>query len=168
MMQTVGFAAAVQENELNRILSEHNMGLAGELEEHVVIIADGKVLGGGLLWQLDVDLFHLLALGVDQECRNRGTGHRLLTEICSNPWKYCRDASDCSGSEYRITTMARGTAVSFYQKCGFKICDPSELSAPFGDQCVECPDRIECSPEAMIFTGKISLQEGKSTDEGDF
>ena len=159
-MRNIGFATAIQAGELNRILSEHNMGLAGEPEEHVVIMSEGKVLGAGLLWQLDEDLFHLLVLGVDQANRNRGTGQRLLKEICSNPWQYCRDASDCSGSEYRITTMARGTAVAFYQKCGFRICDSSELPEPFGDQCGECPDRKECSPEAMAFAGKVVIKEG--------
>ena len=167
-MQNIGFAAAVQKDELDRLLSEHNMGLAGEPEEHVVIMAEGKVLGGGLLWQLDEDLFHLLVLGMDQANRNRGIGQRLLTEICANPWQYCRDASDCSVSEYRITTMARGTAVAFYQKCGFKICDSGELPEPFGDQCEECPDRKECSPAAMVFAGRIALKEGKTPDEGIF
>ena len=167
-MQNIGFAAAVQKDELDRLLSEHNMGLAGEPEEHVVIMAEGKVLGGGLLWQLEEDLFHLLVLGVEQEYRNKGTGQRLLKEICSNPWRYCRDASDCSVSEFRITTMARGTAVAFYRKCGFKICEPAELPVPFGDQCCECPDRMECFPAAMIFSGKITFTEGKHADEDIF
>ena len=152
---SIGFAASRQEDELNNILQGHGMGLAGDIGDHVALVADGKVLGGGLLWQLDQDVFHLLVLGVAQDGRRQGIGGRLLNEICSNPWQYCRDAAEPVGASFRITTVARGEAVPFYQKCGFRTCDPDELPDPFGAQCGECPDRAECNPATMVFQGAV-------------
>lgn len=161
MKTSIGFAVAGQEAELNRILTGHGMGLAGDIDEHVVLVSEGKVLGGGLLWQLDQDAFHLLVLGVRQDGRGQGVGSRLLKEISADPWQYCRDAADRMGSAYRITTVARGDAVPFYQKCGFQSCDSAEFPPLFGNQCDECPDRGECKPEAMVFIGGIG-DEGRN------
>ena len=149
----IRFAESGQEEELNCILAGHDLAMAGETEDHAVLQEDGKILAGGLLWQMDEDLFHLLVLGVRQEDRNTGIGRQLLQEMCRNPWRYCSDATEPVGGSYRITTVARGQSVKFYLKCGFQACDFSGLSTPFDSQCDNCPDREECKPAAMVFKG---------------
>lgn len=161
-MQNIGFAATSQEAELNEILQGHGMGLAGDIDEHVVLTESGKLLGGALIWQLGEALFHLLVLGVCPNGRGKGYGRRLLAEICADPWRYCRDVADRGGEAYRITTMARGEAAPFYQKCGFAICTLSEIPDPFAGQCDECPDRAACNPAPMIFTFEADPNSGRS------
>ena len=154
--ESIDFAASEQREELGGILAGHDLAMAGETEDHVVLLDDGKILAGALLWQMDEGLFHLLVFGVRHEERNTGVGRRLLQEISRQPWKYCRDASEPGVGAYRITTVARGKSASFYQKCGFRACDFSLLPIPFDGQCDSCPDREECKPVAMDYQGAKS------------
>lgn len=147
------FAVASQGTDLEEILRGHGMGLAGDIGEHVVAMEQDQVFGGGLLCQLDQDLFHLLVLGVASDRRGTGIGKLLLAAMCRNPWRYCLDSADRLEGPYRITTMARGEAVPFYRKCGFQTCDAQEIPAVFAEQCDDCPSREECRPAPMLFIG---------------
>ena len=162
MEECIGFAADTQIDELSRILQEHDLGLAGEADEHVVLVKAGQVQGAGLLWQLDEDLFHLLTLGVAPAGRGQGVGGRLLRALCADPWSYCRDAAERTAGPYKITTVARGEAVTFYTKCGFSACEPDQLPDMFAGQCDLCPKREECAPVTMIYRSRAKDPERNS------
>lgn len=152
LKRTISFAGPADEDKLRGMLTATGMDLAGEVEEHVVFREGAEILAGGRLYQADEDLFHLLVFAVAERERGRGTGRRLLRELCERPWEYCRDAAEPPGRSYRITTVAKGGAAAFYKCCDYRECEVSLLPPPFDRQCEDCPDREQCGPVAMVFT----------------
>lgn len=153
LARTISFAGPADEEMLRSIMTATGMELAGEIEEHVVLREGAEILAGGRLYQADEDLFHLLVFAVAERERGRGTGRKLLRELCQRPWEYCRDAVETSGGSYRVTTVAKGDAADFYKRCDYRVCEASELPPPFDRQCEDCPDREACGPVAMVFEG---------------
>jgi len=151
--QRIVFARAADEDALRTILTEPGMDLAGGIEDHVVLKEGNQIIAGGMLYQVGADSFHLLVLAVAAQDRGRGAGRRLLREICARPWRYCRETAGVRRGPYWITTVARGKAAMFYNKCGFQKCDFSRLPPPFDRQCEECPDKKECGPAPLVFSG---------------
>jgi len=147
------FASDHDEEILREILLNSDMDLAGDIQEHVLIKKDNKIQGGGMLGQIDKDMFHLLVFAVKENERSQGIGSQLLQELMKQPWEYCQEEGNIADNAYKITTVAKGKSAKFYEKNGFIACDFSELTYPFNEQCDECPDRIECNPVAMLFTG---------------
>jgi len=149
---TIQFATCLDKRKLREICLAAGMDLAGKIEEHLVIKQDSILIGGAMLTQSDHDVFHLQLIAVDASCRSSGAGTHLLQQILRDPWNCCRDAVDGSGKGYRVTTVARGTAASFYRKHGFERCDFTEPANPFRNQCGTCPRRDDCNPVAMRFS----------------
>lgn len=152
MRNKIDFATSEDADELQDLFAGYGMGLAGDIDEHVLVKADEKILAGAMLSQIDTDFFHLLVFAVKEEGRNKGIGSQLLQELLRNPEKYCRFLDDSSNGSYKVSTVAKGDAKSFYKKNGFIACDFSELAEPYDEQCMECPDKAECNPVAMIVT----------------
>ncbi|TWH45644.1 GNAT family N-acetyltransferase [Sporomusa sp. KB1] len=150
MCTEIVFATGEDEAELQALFTGYGMGLAGDIEEHVLVKSDNKVLAGAMLAQLDTNFFHLLVFAVNEAGRNTGIGSQLLQEMINNPEKYCQNSFDSNDSLYKVTTVAKGDAVRFYEKNGFVACDFSELAEPYDEQCLECPDKEDCKPVAMI------------------
>lgn len=150
--RTISFAGPDDEEKLRDMLTATGMDLAGEIEEHVVLREGAEILAGGRLYQADEDLFHLLVFAVAESERGRGTGRRLLRELCERPWEYCRDAVKPLSGSFRVTTVAKGEAADFYKRCDYRMCETSLLPPPFDRQCEDCPDREPCAPVAMVFT----------------
>ncbi len=154
MPYQIEFATAAEEESLRNIFLASDMALVGDIEDHVVIKDDAGTYGGGLLYQLDVDLFHLLTIVVQGDGRSRGLGKKLLQPMLQNPWKYCRDAVGGPQQSYRVTTVSRGSSRGFYQKNGMVDCAFDELTEPFDRQCEVCPDLRECGSAAMVYQGQ--------------
>lgn len=152
MPVTIQFATRRDKKKLREICVAAGMELAGKIEEHLVLKQDAILIGGAMLNQSDHDVFHLQLIAVDARCRSNGAGGQLLQAMLRDPWSCCRDAIDGSSKGFRMTTVARGMAASFYHKHGFEHCDFTELAAPFRDQCGTCPERKDCNPVAMRFT----------------
>ncbi|WP_303720148.1 GNAT family N-acetyltransferase [Malonomonas rubra] len=151
MPYQIEFATAADEESLRSIFLASDMALVGDIEDHVVIKDEAGTYGGGLLYQLDVDLFHLLTIVVQNDGRSRGLGSQLLQALLQKPWSYCRDSVVEPAQSYRVTTVSRGVSRSFYQKNGLLDCDFDELTEPFARQCQFCPDQAECSSAAMVY-----------------
>jgi N-acetylglutamate synthase-like GNAT family acetyltransferase len=149
---TIQFATRRDKKRLREICVAAGMDLAGRIEEHLVIKQDSILIGGAMFTQSDHDVFHLQLIAVDASCRSSGAGSQLLQEMLRDPWSCCRDAVEGSGKGYLVTTIARGTAASFYHKRGFEYCDFAELADPFRDQCGTCHERAGCNPVAMRYT----------------
>jgi len=147
------FASDHDEEILRGILIDSNMDMAGDIQEHVLIKKNSEILGGGMLAQTGEDVFHLLVFAVGQQERSQGIGSLLLQELIKQPWKYCLGATGITDNQYSVTTVAKGESSNFYKKNGFIACDFSTLSYPFNEQCDECPDRMDCKPVAMLYTG---------------
>ncbi|MDT8899819.1 GNAT family N-acetyltransferase [Anaeroselena agilis] len=150
--RTITFAEPADEETLRTMFTAAGMDLAGEAEEHVVLRDGANILAGGRLYQADEDLFHLLVFAVAQGERGRGTGRRLMRELCERPWEYCRDAVEPTGGTFRITTMAKGESAAFYKRCDYRECEASLLPPPFDSQCEDCPDCEQCGPVAMVYS----------------
>lgn len=149
-MNEIAFATSKDEEELQELFTSYGMGLAGDIEEHVLVKTDNQVLAGAMLSQIDTNFFHLLVFAVREDGRNSGIGSQLLQGLLRTPEKYCRYPVDSTGHSYKITTVAKGDAVHFYEKNGFSACDFSKLAEPYDAQCLECPDQEDCKPVAMI------------------
>lgn len=154
----ITFASPDDEEVLQDVLSETDMGIAGDITEHAVIKKGNEILGGGMLGQTGEKRFHLLVFAVRQGDRGLGIGRRLINELIRQPWKYCLNSEGNAADDYKITTVAKGESAKFYKKNGFTVCDFSQLDYPFNQQCDDCPDRSRCNPAAMMFAG------GKTND----
>ncbi|NPV30103.1 MAG: GNAT family N-acetyltransferase [Firmicutes bacterium] len=152
MEYIISFARKADEEGVRRLLSEHKMGMLGEVEDYVVLKSAGEVCAVGRLVQTGKDYFHLEVFGVKNGLRRKGVGGLLLSKIISSPGEYCRCASIVPGA-YKVTTVARGEAASFYIKHGFRPCSFSNLASPYDVQCDDCPDRGTCRPLPMMFEG---------------
>lgn len=156
MTYQVRLANNDDETQLQAILQASDMDLVSAIEDHVVIADDQGVCGGGLIFQMDENYFHLLTIAVRQEERSRGIGSILLRHILQRPWECCKDAVFKSAAPYKVTTVARGKSRRFYLKNGLDQCEFSDLVPPFVDQCDTCPDVDTCNGVAMTYTGAVS------------
>lgn len=154
MSYQIEFATASDEEGLRRIFLASDMAVVGDAADHVVIKDSAGVCGGGLLYQLDEDLFHLLTIVVQGDGRSRGIGSRLLQAMLQDPWGHCRDAVGERGKQYSVTTVSRGSSRKFYQKNGMIDCTFRELVEPFDRQCEACPELVSCGSAAMVYKGQ--------------
>ena len=154
MAYQVRLATNDDEKDLQAILQASDMDLVSDIEDHVVIVDGEGVCGGGLIFQMDVNYFHLLTIAVRQHERSRGIGSTLMKQIVEKPWTCCNDARFNPDQPYRLTTVARGKSRAFYIKNGLTQCQFSDLVPPFIDQCETCPDVAECNGVAMTYSGQ--------------
>lgn len=151
MPYQIEFATAAEEESLRSIFIASDMAVVGDIEDHVLIKDDAETYGGALLYQIDVNLFHLLTIVVQGGGRSQGLGRKLLQAMLQNPWRYCRDSVGEYQQSYRVTTVSRGVSRGFYQKNGLVDCAFDELYRPFDNQCDVCPDLLECGSAAMVY-----------------
>jgi len=171
----VRFAHGHEGRQIEALLLEQGLYLAGDTTDHVVLsYPDGHIVGAAMLSRWGDSEFHLEVIGTRISKTGKGLGSVLMEELVRDPWQYCRmsHAPDCTpdcapdclpdcmpdcaptaipektGSV--ITTVARGRAQSFYQRHGFEACTFDDLPPLYLNQCTECPDRDFCDPVAMI------------------
>lgn len=150
MSYEIRFAGQTDEAALQGIFLESDMGLAGEIDEHIVISRGDTVIGGGMLTQTDDDSYHLVVIAIREEERTTGLGRLLLDKLLQQPWVFCRDGNRPNGERYQVTTVAKGKSAGFYRKLGFNSCDVTELASVFAGQCDDCPEAADCHPVAMV------------------
>lgn len=147
------FASQMQAKQLRNIFLDYDMDLAGEIEEHVILMQAEIVLAGGMLSLTDRNTFHLKVLGVREDKKGTGAGGLLLSELLRNPWYYAHSSAPNPKEPFQVTTVARGEAARFYARYGFRSCGFSELDWPYNEQCDSCLERERCQPVPMIYTG---------------
>jgi len=152
MSDKMMFAADGDQQELELLLLEYGMGLAGEIEEHILVKRDNDIVAGALITAVGDSLFHLAVLAVRPEKRGQGLGRQLLQQLLNQPEKYCYGSVSASSAVWQMTTVARGVAVDFYKANGFVACDFSDLIFPYQEQCAQCPEKESCNPIPMIFS----------------
>ncbi|MFA6808826.1 MAG: GNAT family N-acetyltransferase [Eubacteriales bacterium] len=149
----IRFAEPKEEEELRKILQGYEMDLAGETEDHLIIKDNGQIKAGGKIVEMKRNCFYLQVMGVAIDSKGEGYGGSLLAEMLKTPWKYSKSTGQEERTSYQITTVARGKAVNFYKKHGFKPCDYSKIPSPYDVQCLDCPFVEECNPCPMIIIG---------------
>lgn len=142
--------------ELQALLQEWGMDLAGEPELHAVIKIEGKIFAGGKITWLGENSFHLELLAVKREARGRGLGGMLLLELIRKPWVYSYTSLNEFNNSYHVTNVARGQVTSFYRQYGFQQCLFSDLAKVYQEQCNGCPEREACRPVPMIYIQGVS------------
>lgn len=154
MAVTITFAQDEEENQVMEIVTEYEMGIPGEIDEVLVVKREGEVLAAAKIVESEKGQFFLEVIGVKEGALSQGLGRILLGKIIENPWECCKyPISEADQDRYTISTLARGYAVGFYQRMGFRTCSLIEIPEEYREQCKECPERIECEPMSMIYVG---------------
>jgi N-acetylglutamate synthase-like GNAT family acetyltransferase len=151
MERTIAYAKIAEQEDVERLLLEYDMGISGDIGEYVVVKTAAGVCAVGKLLQVQQNCFYLEVMGVSNGLRKAGLGGFLLSELIHDPWRYCRSAEGMPSANYLINTIARGEAAAFYKRHGFKPGSFSILMPPYSYQCEDCPDRETCAPVPMIF-----------------
>lgn len=163
MPYDIEFATVADEECLRSIFLASEMAVVGAIEDHVVIKDGGVIYGGALLYQMDVNLFHLLTIVVKGHERSCGLGSKLLQSMLQNPWQCCRNAVGGPQQRYCVTTVSRGSSRRFYQKNGMNDCTFGQLIEPFDRQCEICPEGNTCGSTAMIYHGQKSKSDAEKS-----
>jgi N-acetylglutamate synthase-like GNAT family acetyltransferase len=158
MLHIIELAGRKDEKRLREIFLSTDMDLAGDIEDHIIIRNNGMVCGGGLVYQMNANLYHLLTIAVRRDGRRQGTGGLLLQYILGRPWACCRDTVGDERTAYRVTTVSRGSSRAFYSKNGMVDCGFDTLVPPFDHQCLTCPDVDECQSAALEYNGTRPLR----------
>lgn len=155
MKTEIGFAAAEDFSPVYEIFIEHGMDVYGDIDEHLILRENKEICAVAKLVQTGERSFHLENLAVASTRQQQGFGGKLLETITDEPWSCCQPSSRPIGGSYRVSTVARGSAVGFYTRYGYQIGDFASLDLTYQNQCDECPDREHCSPVPMFFLGSI-------------
>ncbi len=166
MTYEIRFADQADEATLQGIFLESDMGLAGEIDEHIVISRGDTVIGGGMLTQTDPDSYHLIVFAISEDERTHGLGRLLLGRLLQQPWAFCRNGSRPAGERYQVTTVAKGKSAGFYRKLGLEPCDFTDLAPSFAGQCDDCPEAADCHPVAMNCSCTLAETDMHSTPSG--
>lgn len=116
----------------------------GELYESVreflvAVDEEQRLVGCAALHVFWEDLAELKCLAVLEEAHGRGIG-RLLVDVC---WQ--------AGRELEIATVFTLTYVpEFFEKCGYRRIDKSELPHKIWNECVRCPLFPSCNEVALV------------------
>lgn len=114
--------------ELRRALLRRPLGLDFTPEElqrekddlHVAATLEGRVVGTVLLRRVDAGTWRLMRMAVADDAQGRGVGRRLVDEA--------ERLLRARGVDV-VMMHARGTAVGFYEKCGYRT-----VGGPFPEQ----------------------------------
>ncbi len=126
-----------------RLMIRRSMGeLYESIREFLVAIDDdGRVVGCVALHVFWEDLAELRCLAVDESLQGRGVG-RWLVDAC---WE--------SAQELQIGTVFTLThAAGFFERCGYRQVEKSELPHKIWNECVRCPLFPNCQEIALVRT----------------
>ncbi len=108
-------------------------------EFFVAVDADNQVVGCAALHVFWEDLSEIRCLAVAEHVQGMGVG-RHLVEAC---WELAR--------ELEVTSVfALTNATGFFERCGYRQIDKSELPQRIWSECVRCPSFPNCAEIALI------------------
>lgn len=151
---TFVLADASEEEEVENFLLEVDMGLSGDIQEHVLMKEDGQLVAVAKFTPVYDNEYHLDTMVVRADRKGAGLGKLFLGSLIREPWACFPQMGPVQ--PYCITTLSRGSAVPFYSKLGFVHCDLSEIHWEHVDQCDTCPVYEECRPEPMIYRSETN------------
>jgi amino-acid N-acetyltransferase len=124
-----------------RLMIRRSMGeLYESIREFLVAVDDGgQAVGCVALHVFWEDLAELRCLAVAEALQGRGLGRRLV-DAC---WESARELE--IGSVFTLTH-----AVRFFEGCGYRQIEKSELPHKIWNECVRCPLFPNCDEVALI------------------
>ncbi len=125
---------------LVRLLASHSMATDIDPVDFILVEVNGRLLGAARLTWVGTDDAFLRPIVVATGARGTGLGRALLERL--------------SGVCSRISVIARGDAVPFYQHLGFTALDWSSVPSEYRDECECCDDLGQCRPMSMRWTLK--------------
>ncbi|MFS0645949.1 N-acetyltransferase [Siminovitchia sp. 179-K 8D1 HS] len=99
---------------------------------------DEEVLGVACLAILGHDLAEIRSLAVSEKAQGRGIGKMLVEEIIEETKKI--GISKLISLTYQVV---------FFEKCGFKIIEKTEMPQKVWTDCIHCPKFPACDEVAM-------------------
>jgi amino-acid N-acetyltransferase len=121
-------------------------------EFFVAVDDDNQVVGCVALHVFWEDLSEIRCLAVSEQLQGMGIGRRLL-DAC---WDLAR--------ELEITSVfALTNATGFFERCGYRQIDKSELPRRIWSECVRCPSFPNCPEIALIRTAEPEQAGNAST-----
>jgi amino-acid N-acetyltransferase len=110
-------------------------------EFFVAVDADNRIVGCVALHVFWKDLSEIRCLAVAEHVQGMGVG-RALVDAC---WDSAR--------ELEVTSVfALTNATGFFERCGYRQIDKSELPQRIWSECVRCPSFPNCAEIALIRT----------------
>ena len=115
-------------------------------EFFVAVDEDNRVVGCVALHVFWEDLSEIRCLAVAEHVQGLGVGRRLV-EAC---WDLAR--------ELEVTSVfALTSATGFFERCGYRQIDKSELPQRIWSECVRCPSFPNCTEIALIRLAEAEL-----------
>lgn len=125
--------------ELGKMLFKSLAQLFEDLRDFAVYEEDGRVIGCVGLTIIWADLAEVRSLAVDDSCRGRGVGRKLIE------WTI---------EEARRLNIRRVMSLTyeqrFFEKMGFVVVSKESLPLKVWSDCVRCPKREGCDEIAMV------------------
>ena len=124
-----------------KLMIRRSMGeLYESIREFLVAVDDaGRVVGCVALHVFWEDLAELRCLAVAEDLQGQGLG-RSLVEAC---WESARELEIPS-------VFALTYSVAFFERCGYRQIEKSELPHKIWNECVRCPLFPNCQEVALI------------------
>jgi len=146
-------AALIRTFADRKLMIRRSLGeLYESIREFVVAVDDdGAVIGCAALHVFWEDLAELKCLAVSEAAQGRGVGRRLV-DAC---WQAARDLE--------IDTVFTLTYVpEFFERCGYRRIDKSELPHKIWNECVRCPLFPDCREVALIRSAESETEAVRS------
>ena len=126
---------------LQDLLLEVSMG-DGVNPEDFLVAEETGALAGAVCLQRYGACAYVRAMAVHDRWRGQGVGRQLVEELLSG--------------QDQVKVVARGSAVPFYRKMGFRTIAWDTVDPEVSQECAQCPDVAACHPEPMLFERSAS------------
>ena len=136
-------ASATDREHLLELLLANDMDCSEVPIEEFTLALDGDEIAACIRFENCGESTLLRPIVVAESYRGQGVGAYLLKQTLPQ--------------EKVTMLMARGSAVTFYEKIGFEQIPPEQVPQHQQDECRSCPDLQECKPQAM----EISLEKAR-------
>jgi amino-acid N-acetyltransferase len=137
-----------------KLMIRRSLGELYESIQELIVATDehGRVVGCAALHVFWEDLAELRSLAVAEHVQGQGVGRRLVNDC----WE-CARALEVK-TVFTLTHMA-----DFFEKCGFRRIEKSELPHTIWNECVRCPFFPTCDEIALIRSEALDWARAPST-----
>ena len=106
---------------------------------HVADNDDAVIVGCCALKVIWKDLAEIQSLAVDQDCKGKGIGRKLVAACVSK-------AAELGINKVFTLTLEP----VFFEKCGFQVVNKSALPMKVWSDCARCPKQDNCDETALV------------------
>jgi argininosuccinate synthase len=136
------------------LLPRSEANIRASIDNFLVAVLDGRVIGCGSLLPMSANLAELRSLAVDAEIRGGGIGARLVARLI-----------EAARARQFSTLFALTRAITFFEKCGFTITPKENFPEKVWNDCVACPLLANCD-EVAVTLELDDAQEAPVPNEG--